>query len=742
MHPETVTAVLDAEGFRELGLFDYDFLISFWWHAEHKIEVSVAQADAATVIKTTKSYLMEAIAESAAETYCRDINGLIAFLEHSLPQFSISFSYLRNITKSMALRRIREKRLGISVQGGTADGRAELESINTRRSAVEEDLRSAQAMIGLLRSRDGLLASYLRKRCGQATAELTLLRDAGKRTQNDLAIIEHLQKQYLDKGAAALFLMTYSANLQIARGEDEFRDRLKVAVKEILDSDRYLVKQKLSGGRLQIYIREVTEPALAWWLRTGAVSPVELEKLSSDLDGLRGRVETAHMVTPSHDISVSGSVRDQKRPHAGWILQSIMQRLDRAGRPDREAARIPDSGRLAWLGFVTEGHRFGSQPCMVDVDHLNGCYVAGITRSGKSMAGRCLLEGCLAFDDINVLVLDPINQGVGLLLPEDREDMLAKYAAFRMKREQARGFEARYYAPGLGIGGEIPADLSELGRGRNILSFKGMADGDRCNLFGRVVEAVFQDHAGEETDRLKTIVYVDEAHLFTKTRVRLSKQDAAAAEKSELWLDRLIRQGNKNGLCAVVLTQGLADFARIGASIRSNTNTKLFFRNSDREVIYASDYLPDSKVITSLRTGTAMLSHPDWGVYRVAIRPPLSKVFELSTLDTRRVVEGSDDFVPVVSREAESLLAVVERLCGATGMYPNLAEAARRAGITSKRRLQNLANELERAGRIRMRTGSGRGAPKMIVPCGPGPAEGGPNADETRAGKGQDTRLE
>ena len=63
------------------------------------------------------------------------------------------------------------------------------------------------------------------------------------------------------------------------------------------------------------------------------------------------------------------------------------------------------------------------------------------------------------------------------------------------------------------------------------------------------------------------------------------------------------------------------------------TNTKVFLRNSDREVDYAASFLGDGRQIIRLTPGRAIVHNSAWGAVTVQVRPPLSKVWELSERD-------------------------------------------------------------------------------------------------------------
>jgi hypothetical protein len=144
------------------------------------------------------------------------------------------------------------------------------------------------------------------------------------------------------------------------------------------------------------------------------------------------------------------------------------------------------------------------------------------------------------------------------------------------------------------------------------------------------------------------------------------------------------------------------------------TSTKAFFRNSDREISYAADIIGEGRALVSLPTGTALLHNANWGVHRIRVRPPYSKVYELPASQIRQLTGGGGMNVHTLSSDARNLYAVVRR----HGLSPhpplNLSQAAELAGITSKRKLQELIGALEQARVIHTRTLPERGRPRVI----------------------------
>jgi hypothetical protein len=102
------------------------------------------------------------------------------------------------------------------------------------------------------------------------------------------------------------------------------------------------------------------------------------------------------------------------------------------------------------------------------------------------------------------------------------------------------------------------------------------------------------------------------------------------------------------------------------------------------------------------------------------VRPPFSKVFELGEAEVRQIVGRDKDASKTVTTDAQRLFAVIKEHGSPPNKPLNMSRAADLAGISSKRRLLELIDELEEAGAIRTRKLSGRGKPRLI--------ELGPNA--------------
>jgi hypothetical protein len=281
-----------------------------------------------------------------------------------------------------------------------------------------------------------------------------------------------------------------------------------------------------------------------------------------------------------------------------------------------------------------------------------------------------------------------------------------------MKPQQARGFAFDYFAPGLPYAPLLPQDLSTLATARSIVSFKGLDDEQRCALAGKILDSVFNACNAQESESPRLLIVADEAQLFTRKRLDESaKQAAAQAERA---LDKIAREGRKFGIVLAIISQTMKDFSYDLAAIRQMTTTKIFLRNSDREIEYAADILGDGRQLVGLPTGTALVHNANWGVLRLRVRPPYSKVFELGESAIRQLIGRDRDPSRTVTAEAQRLLAIIKEH-GAPPHPPlNLSRAAALAGIGSKRRFLELIDELEQSGAVRTRKLPERGCPRVI----------------------------
>jgi hypothetical protein len=511
---------------------------------------------------------------------------------------------------------------------------------------------------------------------------------------------------------AALSALTFSisSNLQLASSPSELGDLAGVILDELRDADRYEVRQRLSGGRLRVQVAEAEEPLLVWieeWLG-GALNPTQAGRLLPELAAsLGGHLE----VTPDEDVCIDGHVRAHRKLAAPRAVSALLSRLDCTEHLDQDES-LDESSLPLLLGRTMAGERLTDAEALLPLTQFRNGYVSGATGSGKTYLMRVIAEEACVKPEVSVLIIDPRDQAIGMLLPEDRPQILDRYQQFGLA--DPIGFSFEYSSPGLGL--SLPGDLGTLGSGRHIVSLKGLDDDARCRHFADILDAVFQARSSEEADTVRLVILIEEAQLFTKRQVAPAARKEA--ERAEIALERCYREGRKYGLCSIVASQSIKDFAYGSAAVRQNANTRFFLQNADRELEYARDHLDDPRQLVNLKPGEVIVCNPAWGSKKLAVRPPRSKVWEFSDAETRDLVRGGISRELSLSPQARRLLKFVTEHEEQRG-HNHRGQLTRGglveiSGITSKRRLLALLEELEQGGFVRSRRIAQRGSPRVI----------------------------
>lgn len=709
--------ILKSEGFSLIGVIHHRLVMKVWWHAEHKIEVVVMPFGDHAILKGAKGYFLQSIAEEG-ETWARDISALHDYLEAHFPEMHLAFSYFRDISPTLAEAQARRKNAVSSptIRVPTLEQLAEHQR-NVER--LRQDRRAAGAISHWQSGESPFLQAYLRDQSERLGRELDQA-EAGLQQQSTRAKAHQgLQREYLAKGSAARLVFSINSNAHTIASATECLTAVHGVVKELLDTHRYQVTQKL-GGRLRIQADEADAPDLLWmehWL-AGGVAPKQMQQLGQAAEVLADALESQTMVMPDRDLVVDGSVKDSQKLLAARAVGTLLSRLDRPDPAGLNARDLAKGAMPATVGRLMRGDCVTEKAAILPLATVQHAYVSGTTGSGKSCAARVLIEEAAAHKDLSILILDPRNQAVGLRVPEDREDILSLYPQHGLKQTAAKGFAAfRYHAPGMPYGDDFPSSLGRLANRRSIVSFKGLCEREACDLFAEILDAVFGALAESESERVRLLIVVEEAQRFTRKHVPTEAKEAG--RRAERALDRTAREGRKYGQCLVIVSQAIKDFAYESAAIRQNTNTKVFLRNSDREADYARDFIGSGREIFHLPTATALVHNAAWGTMKIRLRPPLSKVWEFSPEDTRDLLVKNNPGALELSETAGRLLEHVQRYHSRTGEGMNMSEAAQAMGITSKRRMQALLNELENAGRVMTKKLRQRGQPRVILPSGP-----------------------
>ena len=716
MHGDSSISVLRHEGFEIIGSFHHRLQLTVWWNPapDKLVDIIVLRVGERSLIKGSKSYYLRSVTTDG-ETWVRDLGALHDYLESHFPEVRIGFSHFRDLPPDLAEAEVR-RRLAIDAPSQQIPTVEQVAELQQQLRSQQQELQSNREALRFLSPERDLLTGYLNLQSRTQTAQADLLKNRVEHERQRLERFQHLQREYRRKGSAAVYSFSISSNLQLVEDGSQFRDAVRAVVKELADMARYQVSQKLTGGRLNIQIAEASEPIMTWieqWLG-GALSPTQMRRLQPPPDSLLRVANERIVVTPDEPIVVDDRVRHAEKHLAARFLSTVVQRLDKTeGIADRAALSpdvVPVESMPLSLGRRVEDAGGVIEPLVFPLSQMVHVYISGTTGSGKSFLARVMLEEAAQYQHLNILVLDPRNQSVGLLVPEDRTKILQQYDGLGMKPEQARGFKFDYFAPGLPYAPELPGDVSQVAKGRVIVSLKGLDDARRCDLAAQILDAAFTACSVEESERPRLLILVDEAQLFTRKRVDDSARQAAA--HTERALDRIAREGRKYGIVLTLVSQMMKDFGYDLASIRQMTTTKIFLRNSDREIEYASDIIGDGRQLAQLPTGTALVHNANWGVVKIKVRPPYSKVFELRETEIRQLSDKHT--LRGLTSEAQRVLTVIKDASTEPAKPLNMSRLAILTGISSKRRLIELVDQLTDAHVIQTRTMPERGRPRII----------------------------
>jgi len=710
--------ILEAEGFKPVGSVTYGLQMSVWWHQHFRIELVLLEVKNWILLRATKHYRLVALSQQS-ELFARDLGQLQSYLTTHFSEVHLWLSSFRDITATMASRRIQEKGfIRVRPDESSDVGALEdsLQEVSGQVSSVQSDIYNDVNLLKLNRGRSSLLQQYLTDQITANRRCFETLRKEEKRVGQQLALHNHLRNQYRQKAEAVSLVFTICSNIQIAKGSPEFSNALFSVVKEISDVDRYQIRQKLQGGKLRVYIEEYDSPGVCLLSRwVGAMlDPRQLSKHGPEFEELSQAIEAELMVLPTRDVMVSGSVKDEKKLITARVVRNFLKKLEVVPTASTDRPESPPSDMPVWIGNLSNGHRKLGEPWELPLDKIGHTYISGSTGSGKSYLARVIVEGCSVHRGLGIVILDPRNQWVGLLCPEDRPEILRKYQSFGLEAGQARSFGFEYHAIAEGLGKPLPSDLRRIPFGRHIISFKGLDDLSKYTSSAEILKAILEGRMRSESRRTETVVVMEEVPNFMK-KTTIPKL-RSAAEQVESTIDRIAREGRKYGISLVIISQTIRDFSYGVAVVRQNMSTRVFMHNSDREIDYASEHMDDGKAIVKLRSGEGFFCNPEWGVARVSVRPPLSKVWEPSDEDTRRLVGSACHDSSGLSQDARVVLDAAYKEFGQTGKPAKLSLIAERLGITSRRKLDRIVKELECSSIVRIERLNERGRPVIVAP--------------------------
>lgn len=717
--------ILAAKGFTRIGQMEYRFTIELWWQPQRHIQLLIVPLGDVVLVKGDATYYLQARHGDDA-TWLRDIEAFHSYLEDHFPELRLAFSFFRDLPEHLAGREAR-RLVGGRQNTTTVPAADTIARLQQQLETLEQQNGSLSQMLQLSGARNDLLSQHVQRQARQPDAPARKLADELRSQRQRFEVLNQLQREFERKASAAVLTFSIHSNLHLAgvsarvviTGDEDtaavmdFAGAVDAVVGELSDYDRYHIRQKLNGGRLKVQVARSTEPALSWielW-GGGILSPRQLAAIAESIPAASTLAEAADnhtVVTADEAITIDGCARQHSQHFAAHVVRSALSRVD-ATKADSAPLDGSEAELLLDLGLTADG-----QKAIVPLKSLGHIMISGTTGSGKTILARVVAEEVATHPTINLLIIDPRGQFTGCLMAEDRPAMLQHYERFGMNPTDARRIDAHYLAPGSGLTPPLPQNLTTLTKGCWIACLKHLDDQQRCETATDLLNASFEQYVTRESDRPRLVIMIDEAQVLTIKRV--SRDAAGAAGRCEQALDKIAREGRKHGIALCLVSQTMKSFGYGLAVLRQMAATKVFFRNSDLELDYAADLLPDPRALVQLPTGSALLHNASLGIMPIRVRPPRSFTGEVSESRLKAVLQPTG---PVAAGPLTSeALALLQNIANyqATAAGPlNLSVLGQLSQISSRRKLHALVDELEQSGRIRSMRLPERGKPRVVT---------------------------
>jgi len=732
---KTISQLMQDRGFRKIASINHEIQMTQWWSASDLLEISIVESTP-MLLRCSKAYYMKSYTEEG-ETYIRDLNALQESLESYFPEVHISFSFFRDITQSLALRRIQERRYR-NIGDNSPDLKKNGETLTKLKNQIErkkEEISRNESFKAISGKDSSILNTHLTKQSIKLKQELRNILNQGRQTERGLVHAQCLLKQYMNKGCAACMIFRYCSNIQKVSNIYELQDALSSITKEVIDAHKYQISQKLSGGKLNVFVEEVKYPALAWQIMGcgGAFNPRQLEKMSPYIEDIRKQTEENLMITPSKNIVVGGIIKDPQKLLPAKIFQNFINRLDKKPVSETILKKVPDKG--GWIGNVIQGKEVSNIPFFHPINLKNG-YISGTTRAGKSYLARVLVENALieGNKDLSVVILDPTRQWSGLAIPTSSKESIKRLERLGISKNNITGFNTRTYCPGNSSGLPLPHDSREILKGCSVISMKGLDDKQRCQIARDILKTIYETPLSESED-LNLLLVLEEAHSFLPYSVIGDAVDDA--KEVQILLNRISREKVKYGSNLLLITQSLSDFKRGGRIIREMTNTRFFLRATDQaEIEFVESYgsKKAGEVVKNLQSGEVLVLSPMVPTTKVFIRAPFSEVRELNDKEIMEInqkhLSGSisdqtweidkdySSAIKILSEDEKQALGLIKEYYRIYGKPIEATELGNRLNLAGGAR-QRLIDGLKNKGLIQtitlQRQGRGR-PPQGIIP--------------------------
>jgi DNA helicase HerA-like ATPase len=240
-----------------------------------------------------------------------------------------------------------------------------------------------------------------------------------------------------------------------------------------------------------------------------------------------------------------------------------------------------------------------------------GILISGASGSGKTIAAKVIVEELLQ-DNIPTFVFDYTKQWQRLVEKNTNKEMINQYRQFGMKSPKA--FESHVLRELSDPDQFIHSDIATI---MDLSDITNKAD--RVEIVARMLDRLleyfqFQD----DSDRLKLLVVVEEAHLWTSRDL---------PKEAMLFLDSAVRLLRKKGVGIMLISHKISDF---DPAMRAAMNINIIFNTKYEGDLNAFGKIFGSKIsklVPRLPVGHSVFHLADIGdPFVTAWRPLYSQI--------------------------------------------------------------------------------------------------------------------
>lgn len=369
------------------------------------------------------------------------------YLKESVPSFSLSYYYISSLTEGI---------IGVD----SSPIRAEIGELKRSILHKQKKLATMESEKKLLNLPVGREAISIEAEIKHKSERLQKLEEEEKRT-------EQFKREYGSKGFGTSIVIKSQTSCYSSR-KAELEEKVGLMIEDLENFDN-VIKNRAKQG-FHLVIKELPNPALAYSTESlGLFDPQTLDDLIikyPELAELKNQVEETFVHRWAKEARIGERTFDKSSAIAQGLATLLRRATSKAQletkikEPKWDRLPFPDeTKRQGFLGFVLDGYLEATKfPLLFDYDNQAPTHtlIVGASGFGKTITAYDIAEGAL-FQDIPVLVLDPMIQWSGFLEKCDEKKLLDRYKEFQMIEPMS--FRCRVLTPSSDVGANLNTNL-------------------------------------------------------------------------------------------------------------------------------------------------------------------------------------------------------------------------------------------------------------------------------------------